>query len=115
MEFLYCVFIKPYQNLFSKQKLIAHPCAKAPLCEAQSFSKGKGRNVRIQMRTRFCETILREGGFAKPRLIFLKFSGVLVSAPQESAGGMRGVFLFGFLARRASKQKILPTQKSFLT
>ena len=39
---------------------IAHPCAEAPLCKAQSFSKGKGRNVRIQMRTRFCETILRE-------------------------------------------------------
>ena len=40
--------------------------------------------------TRFCETILREGGFAKPRLMFLKFGGVWVSAPQEGAGGMRG-------------------------
>jgi hypothetical protein len=26
--------------------------------------------------TRFCETILREGGFAKPRLMFLKFGGI---------------------------------------
>jgi hypothetical protein len=44
----------------------------------------------MQMRTRFCETILREGGFAKPRLIFLKFGGIGISAPQEGAGGMRG-------------------------
>ena len=35
------------------------------------------------MRTRFCETILREEGFAKPRLMFLKFGGVWVSAAQE--------------------------------
>ena len=42
------------------------------------------------MRARFCEAILREGGFAKPRLILLKFGGVRVSAPQEGAGGMRG-------------------------
>ena len=31
-------------------------------------------------------------GFAKPRLSFLKFGGIWVSAPQEGAGGMRGGF-----------------------
>jgi len=45
--------------------------------------------------TRFCETILREGGFAKPRLMFLKFGRVWVSAPQEGAGGMWGGFFLG--------------------
>ena len=45
--------------------------------------------------TRFCETILREGGFAKPRLKFFKFGGIWVSAPQEGAGGMRGELVFG--------------------
>ena len=53
-------FIVPNQNLFSKQTLIAHPCAKAPLCEAQSFSKGKGRNVRIQNGLGFAKTIFWE-------------------------------------------------------
>ncbi len=40
--------------------------------------------------TWFCETILREEGFAKPRLMFLKFCRVWVSAPQEGLGEMRG-------------------------
>jgi len=30
--------------------------------------------------TRFCETILREGGFAKPRLMFFKFGEIGNSA-----------------------------------
>lgn len=51
------------------------------------------------MRTRFCEAILREEGFAKPRLSFLKFGGIRVHAPQEGAGRMRGGS-FGFLASR---------------
>ncbi|OGI87019.1 hypothetical protein A2995_00410 [Candidatus Nomurabacteria bacterium RIFCSPLOWO2_01_FULL_33_24] len=46
--------------------------------------------------TRFCETILREEGFAKPRLMFLKFGRIRVSAPQEGAGGMRGGFFSDF-------------------
>jgi len=33
---------------------------------------------------------VREGSFAFARLMFLKFGGVWFSAPQESAGGMRG-------------------------
>ena len=53
--------------------------------------------------TRFCETILREEGFAKPRLMFLKFGRVRVSAPQEGAGGMQGG---GFGFWRAGKKNI---------
>ena len=58
------------------------------------FSKGETDGILVLIRwTRFCETILREEGFAKPRLIFLEFSEDLVFAPQEGAGGMRGRFL----------------------
>ena len=38
---------------------------------------------------------VREGGFAFARLMFLKFGGIWVSAPQEGAGGMRGGDFFG--------------------
>jgi len=66
--------------------------------------KSEARNTNAKW-TRFCETILREGGFAKPRLIFLKFGGIRASAPQEGAGGMRGGD-FGFLRGRALRKNI---------
>ena len=60
---------------------------------ARHLNGSNGKKWAVQKKwTRFCETILREGGFAKPRLMFLKFSGIWVSAPQEGAGGMRGGF-----------------------
>ncbi len=64
----------------------------------QSFKKDvvcRNANTDSVLRSNFAG-----GGFAKPRLIFLKFGGNsdLVSAPQEGAGGMRGGFFFGFLA-----------------
>jgi hypothetical protein len=43
------------------------------------------------------------GGFAKPRLSFLKSFLGLFSAPQEGAGGMRGGNSFGFLAGATGK------------
>ncbi len=67
-------------------------CAEAPLCEAQSFSKRKRTEARIQMRTRFCEAILRkrirktETNFLLPELHF---------AVQDGAGGMHGGFFGG--------------------
>jgi hypothetical protein len=54
------------------------------------FSERKVRGVLNTKWTRFCETKLREEWFAKPRLMFLKFGGIWISAPQEGAGGMRG-------------------------
>ena len=45
------------------------------------------------------------GGFAKPRLMFLKFGRIRVSAPQEGAGGMRGGFFLFFLRAR-EKEKL---------
>ncbi len=58
------------------------------------------------MRTRFCETVLRERGFAKPRLMFLKFGGIWASAPQEGAGGMRGEALLFWRARATGKNTL---------
>ena len=54
------------------------------------------------------------GGFAKPRLMFLKFGRIRVSAPQEGAGGMRGGFFFGFLAdgHKNRKYRILKSRRS---
>ena len=65
---------------------IAHPCAKAPLCEAQSFSKGKERNVRIQMRTRFYENIFLGKRIRKTSAIFLKFGWVWILARRRGLG-----------------------------
>ena len=85
---------------------------RTPLCEAQGFPRmesagGNAERLKWQEMsrsggkwTRFCETILREGGFAKPRqkIFEIRRDWVWVSAPQESAGGMRGGNFFGFLA-----------------
>jgi len=49
------------------------------------------RKMDEQKQSKMCE----RKGFAFARLKFLKFGGVWVSAPQESAGGMRGGH-FGF-------------------
>ena len=47
------------------------------------------------------------GGFAKPRLFFLKFGGIRVFAPQEGAGGMRGGDLvFGGRDRKLKQKKL---------
>ena len=79
---------------------IAHPCAKAPLCEAQSFSKGKERNVRIQMRTRFYENIFLGKRIRKTSAIFLKFGWVWILARRRGLGrNARGLRLFVFWRR----------------
>jgi len=51
--------------------------------------------------TRFCETILREGGFAKPRLMFLKFGGDSGFRPAGECGRNAGR-AFWILAEGAS-------------
>ncbi|MDO8676427.1 MAG: hypothetical protein Q7K16_02125, partial [Candidatus Azambacteria bacterium] len=51
-------------------------------------------------------------GFAKPRLMFFKFGGVRVSAPQEGAGGMRGGN-FGIFGGRANGKNTHKMLKSF--
>ncbi|OGI89026.1 hypothetical protein A3B01_00405 [Candidatus Nomurabacteria bacterium RIFCSPLOWO2_01_FULL_41_52b] len=51
-------------------------------------------------------------GFAFARLMFLKFGGIRVSAPQESAGGMWGGVL-GFWRRGASRKRNANMIKSF--
>ena len=58
--FIFCVSIVPSSNDFPKPNLIAHPCAKAPLCETQSFCKAKGRICEMQMRN--ASEILRNTG-----------------------------------------------------
>ena len=45
-------------------------------------------------------------GFAFARLMFLKFGGIRVSAPQESAGGMWGGVL-GFWRRGAKNVNLI--------
>ncbi len=79
----------------------SHP-PKAGRCANARFSpkeKIEAHNTNAKW-TRFCETILWEGGLAKPRLMFLKFGGVWIFAPQEGVGGMRGGFFFlAFLCR----------------
>ena len=97
------VFTIPLELTLSKIRenihTIAHPCAKAPLCEAQSFSKGKGRNVRIQI----ADSVLRNNflgkGFAKPRLIFsagiLDFARAEEGSGEESARASAFLFLAG--------------------
>jgi len=71
-----------------------------------SFQKGKGVFSSVfcpqglgQVAGRNVDSVLQKlfsgKGFAKPRLMFLKFGGVWISAPQEGAGGMRGGFFFG--------------------
>ena len=56
-------------------------CAEAPLCKAQSFSQRKRTEARIQMRTRFCEAILRErirktsANFFSPEFAFRRAGG----------------------------------------
>jgi len=58
----------------------------------------------MQMRTRFCEAILRER-IRKTETNFLKSFLVWVSAPQEGAGGMRGGFFLDFLVGRALRKE----------
>jgi len=56
--------------------------------------------------TRFCETILREEGFAKPRLMFLKFGGDFGFRPRGGRvwEGIRAGFFSDFLAGRALRK-----------
>ncbi|OGJ00531.1 hypothetical protein A3I90_00350 [Candidatus Nomurabacteria bacterium RIFCSPLOWO2_02_FULL_41_9] len=66
----------------------------------------------IQIRTRFCETILREGGFAKPRLMFLKFGGDSGFRPAGECGRNAGR-AFWILAEGASRNSNTKMVKSF--
>ena len=105
VEFCIGVFIKPYQNLFSKQKLIAHPCAEAPLCEAQSFSKGKGRNVRIQNGLGFAKTIFWERIRKTETNVFEIRRGFWISsARRKGLGGNPRGLPFGFFWRAMEKK-----------
>jgi len=88
------------------------PARYAPLCEAQSFPKWKVRGTQhlqtAQMGRNepfgknglgFAKTIFWGKGFAKPRLMFLKFGGILDFARAEKGvWGMnpRGLQLFVF-------------------
>ena len=89
----------------------------ARLCDTQFLQRRKARHAirakRLKYQevsrsvkwARFCETILREEWFAKPRLMFLKFGGDFVSAPQEGAGGMRdGVLVKKFIIRMGKEK-----------
>ena len=83
-------------NFFPNKWLIVHPCAKAPLCFAQSFSKGKvwicEYNADSVLRKQFCG---REDSQNRD-WFFWDSGGIRASAPQEGAGGMRGGFFLGF-------------------
>ena len=76
-----------------------------PLCSSTELSQresaGKRQTAQILGNEPFgkkMDSVLRSNfageWFAKPRLKFLKFGGIRVSAPQEGAGGMRGGFFF---------------------
>ena len=65
---------------------IAHPYAEAPLCEAQSFSKGKGRECANTNADSVLRNYFLGKGFAKPRLLFLKFGVVLNSGSRAEEG-----------------------------
>ncbi len=64
-------------------------------CPKRYSGSVAGRNA---IRTRQSKTIFAEGkGFALPRLFFQN-GWIWISAAQEGAGGMRGEFVFVFLA-----------------
>jgi hypothetical protein len=75
-------------------------CAKSPVSPKE---KSEARNTNAKW-TRFCEAILREEGFAKPRLMFLKFGGIL--PPRRRVREECGAAVLG-LWRRGLKIKIL--------
>jgi hypothetical protein len=75
--------LEPTLSKIHKELQRASRVLRTPVC-AHSFSKGEKRGTQSTERlkweemsrsekwTRFCETILREGGFAKPRLKFFE-------------------------------------------
>ena len=84
---IFAVYVGQSSNVFrrksrrSKLLMSCIRCAEAPLCEAQSFSQRKRTEARIQMRTRFCEAILRErirktsANFFSPEFVFRRAGG----------------------------------------
>src|SRR3989344_3346915 len=68
--------------------------------------------------TRFCETILREGGFAKPRLMFFKFGEDFEFCPRGGRvweGIRAGFYFFKFgEIRNSATQLQIQSVPSFL-
>jgi hypothetical protein len=101
------VSIVPSSNDFPKRNLIAHPCAEAPLCEAQSFPSMERTECANTMRTRKSGSIFLGTGFRFSETDFLKKIFGFGFRPAGGVwGGMRGGFFFGFLAGRANRKAV---------
>jgi len=99
---LFCVSTIPSSNIFSKSVINGVPRAcYARLCDTQFLQRRKARHsITIQNGLGFAK-LFSGKGFAKPRLMFLKFGGILNSPRAEAGSGRESardlVFYFGEL------------------